>query len=189
MVVEGVYPRQRKFRFSVKMPSLTVERPGSDHSHTCVALLLPGIPVRLKAQKRPEALSVHGDTLGAKLRRRRRELALRRIDVATTLGVDPKSLTWWERDVRAPFVHAHPKIIEFLGYEPWPPPQTLGEALLAEPRRRGLSVDRTAGINGVDPGTWLRWERGEWKPTGRSRSVVEAFLGMDPKRAFPADVR
>jgi len=150
--------------------------------------LLPGIPVLLKAQK-PEALAVQGDTLGAKLRRRRRELALRRTDVAASLGVSPKSLMWWERDERPPFVNAYPKIIEFLGYEPWAPPRTLAEALLAERRRRGLSVERASTIVGVDPGAWLRWERAEWKPTKRSLPHLDAFLGMDTKRTLPANVR
>jgi transcriptional regulator with XRE-family HTH domain len=144
--------------------------------------------LRLKARK-PETLAVQGDTLGAKLRRRRRELALRRIDVASTLGISWKSLMWWERDLRLPFVHAYPRIIEFLGYEPWDPPQTLAEALLAERRRQGLSVEGAADIVSVDPGTWLRWERGEWKPTRRSRPGLDTFLGMDTKRTLPADVR
>jgi len=114
---------------------------------------------------------------------------LRLIDVAATLGVSPKSLMWWERDVRPPFVHAYPKIIEFLGYEPWAPPQTLAGALLAERRRRGLSVEASAEIASVDPGTWLRWERREWKPTRRAQQSLDNFLGMNTEKKFPADVR
>ena len=96
---------------------------------------------------------------------------------------------WWKRDARPPFVHAYPKIIQFLGYEPWPSPETLAEALLAERRRRGLSVETSAKIIGIDPGTWLRWERGEWKPTRGSVPGIDAFLRMDTKRTFSADVR
>ena len=123
------------------------------------------------------------------LRRRRRELALRQIDAAESLGVSWKSLTRWERDERLPFVHAYPKIIEFLGYEPWDPPRTLSEALLAERRRRGLSVGRSADMIGVDAGTWLRWERGVWKPTRRSLAGLDTFLGLDTKETFSTDVR
>lgn len=74
-------------------------------------------PVRLSALT-PEALSVAGGSLGARLRRRRRELDLRRVGAAKQMGVDEKTLMWWERDEREPFVSAYPAIIRFLGYEP-----------------------------------------------------------------------
>jgi hypothetical protein len=38
----------------------------------------------------------------------------------------------------------YPAIIAFLGYEPWSEPKTVPEALLAERRRRGLSIKRAA---------------------------------------------
>ena len=138
---------------------------------------------------RPDAAAEQGQTLGAHLLCRRRELHLRRIDVAAILGVDPKTLMWWERDDREPFVHAYPALIRFLGYEPWDAPTTLGAALLCERRRRGLSIECAAELTGVDPGTWLRWERGEWRPTSRTTGAVDGFLGVSVRGAFPADVR
>ena len=138
---------------------------------------------------RPDAAAEQGETLGAQLLRRRRELRLRRIDVATILGVDPKTLMWWERDERRPFVHAYPALITFLGYEPWDEPTTLGAALLCERRRRGLNIECAAELIGVDAGTWLRWERGEWRLTSRTTDAVDGFLGTSVRGAFPASVR
>ncbi len=139
--------------------------------------LSPGVAVNLRGV-RPDIARNLGHTLGAHLRRRRQELGLQMKEVAARLGVDPKTLMWWERDERLPVVHAYPAILSLLGYEPWPEPASLPEALLAERRRRGLSVERAAREVGVDPGTWLRWERGEWRPTRPAKVMLAQFLPM-----------
>jgi hypothetical protein len=96
---------------------------------------------------------------------------------------------WWERDEREPFPSAFPAIIEFLGEEPWPEPRTLAEALVAERRRRGLAVEHAADLVGVDPGTWLRWEQGVWRPTALTVPGIDQFLGMSCRERFPEGVR
>jgi transcriptional regulator with XRE-family HTH domain len=96
------------------------------------------------------------------------------------MGVSYKTLMWWEQDDHPPFANKYPAIIEFLGYEPWTEPTTLAEKLRAERYRRGLGVKVAAPLVGVDEGTWLRWERGEWKPTRLTLSKIEKFLGVDP---------
>lgn len=98
------------------------------------------------------------------------------IDAAAVVGVDPKTWMWWERDEHAPYVYQYPAIIRYLGYEPWPEAATLGEKLLAQRRRLGLSIRRAAEIAGVDEGTFGRWESGEWKPQRRSMPTIVAFL-------------
>lgn len=105
------------------------------------------------------------------------------------LGHRSKTLMWWERDAKLPFVRAYPALIIFLGYEPWGEPATLGDVLLAKRRRRGESVERAALARGVDPGTWLRWERGEWKPTRLTMPAIDAYLDLDARKLFPKDVR
>jgi len=150
--------------------------------------LSPGVPLLLSA-KRPDVEADEGDSLGARLRRRRRELGLHQDEAAALLGADPKSVMWWERDERLPFVHFYPAIIAYLGFEPWPEPQTLGAALLAERRRRGVEIRKAAALAGVDEGTWGRWERGEWKATSRSLPVIDRILGFCAATRFPRDVR
>jgi DNA-binding transcriptional regulator YiaG len=112
-----------------------------------------------------------------------------RVSAAKVLGVSWKTLMWWERDEKCPFVHLYPAVIEYLGYEPWEEPSTLGEALIAERRRRGLEIRRAAELVGVDEGTWRRWERGEWKPTGLTIPAIDRLLGYSVRKAFRANVR
>ena len=146
------------------------------------------VPVVLKGRKR-EPAPIQGDSLGSRLRRRRRELGVCRVDAAMLIGADEKSLMWWERDERLPIVSAYPAIIEFLGYEPWPEPRCLGDALLAERRRRGLEIRKAAALIGVDEGTWRRWELGEWKPTHRSLPALDQLMDASVADLFPGDVR
>jgi transcriptional regulator with XRE-family HTH domain len=150
--------------------------------------LPPGVPLHLRAQK-PEWEQDQGDSLGAHLRRRRRALGLQRSEAAKLLGADERSLMFWERDEREPVVSAYPAVIEYLGYEPWPAPMSLGHALLAVRRRKGLEVRKAAALAGVDEGTWRRWERGEWKPTRRTLPRLDALIGISTKLQYPADVR
>lgn len=98
------------------------------------------------------------------------------VDAAAVADVDPKTWMWWERDERAPYVYQYPAIIQYLGYEPWSESVTLGEKLLAQRRRHGLSIKRAAEIAGVDEGTFGRWESGEWQPQPRSQPLIGAFL-------------
>jgi DNA-binding transcriptional regulator YiaG len=79
--------------------------------------------------------------------------------------------------------------VRFLGYEPWQQPVTLGDHLAAERRRRGLAIDRAAILIGVDAGTLRRWERGVWKPTKRTTPILDAFLRVSCREAFPGEVR
>lgn len=146
------------------------------------------VSVRL-ASRRIAFEAIEGDSLGARLRRRRQELGLRRIDAAELLKTDPKSLMWWERDERLPIVSAYSAIVQFLRYEPWPEARTLAEALLAERRRRGLEVRKAAVLIGVDEGTWRRWEREEWKPTRLTLPALDQLLGLAVTAEFPNDVR
>jgi transcriptional regulator with XRE-family HTH domain len=169
-------------------PQAPRPNPPWPHLHSRVALLLSGVKATLKATK-PEILEERGDTLGARLRRRRRELGLNLAETSKRLGIVPKTLTWWEHDERLPFVHAYPAVIRFLGLEPWEPPNSLADALLAERRRRGLGVKQAAPMIGVDEGTWLRWERREWKPTGGTLPKINRFLGCDARESYPSDVR
>lgn len=150
--------------------------------------LSPGVPLHLRAPK-PELVREEGASLGAQLRRRRRELGLQCVEAARLIKADPKSLMLWERDERLPFVSAYPAIIQFLEYEPWPEPKTLGEALLAERRRRGIEIRKAAALIGADEGTWRRWERGEWKPTRRTLPSLERLLGLSVSERFPSHVR
>jgi transcriptional regulator with XRE-family HTH domain len=114
------------------------------------------------------------------LLRWRSELGLTQKVVAGRLGVNAWTYLLWEASRTVPTVRQYPAIFTFLGYDPFPPPNTLPERIAAKRRQLGLSIGASAGVVGVDEGTFARWESGEWKPRLRS-TALEAFLGVTPK--------
>ncbi len=97
-------------------------------------------------------------------------------DVAHELGVCGETYLGWEHDRSKPSVRYIPKIIGFLGCDPFPKARTLGERIAGKRRGLGLSQERLAALLGVDKGTLRRWERGEWTPTPPSRRIIDDFL-------------
>jgi DNA-binding transcriptional regulator YiaG len=69
------------------------------------------------------------------------------------------TLRKWEEG-RTPIVAAYPKIIEFLGCDPWPEPTTLAEQIRAARYRRWLRIEDAAKLLRVDPSTLWWWEAG-----------------------------
>lgn len=67
-----------------------------------------------------------------------------------------------------------PGIIKFLGYDPFPEPQTLGERLAAKRRMLGLSRKELAKRLGVDEETLARLETGAGGAKAGARA--RAFL-------------
>ena len=137
--------------------------------------ILPFGRIVLKGQK-SKPFAERPVTLGAHLRKRRHELGLFQREVAERLGVDPHSVTDWEKDHKEPEIRFWPAIIAFLGYDPHPEPQTVGERLRAKRRSLGLSIVAAAGRLGVDEGTFGQWEREIRQPMGNHLAVVAQFL-------------
>ena len=73
------------------------------------------------------------------------------------------------------------RVIAFLGYDPFPPSNSLSERLLHERQKRGWSIERAAHTIGVDASTWQRWERGELILHRKHRLVIAELLGSDPE--------
>lgn len=91
------------------------------------------------------------------------------------IGVNTWTYLLWEADQATPTVRYYPAIFQFLGYDPFAAPETLGERLAARRRQLGLTIVAAAKLTGVDEGTFRRWERGTWRPR-MSGSAVARFL-------------
>lgn len=99
-------------------------------------------------------------------------------DVACKFGINETTLVTWELNQRTPGNRYLPRIIGFLGYDPYPTPTTLGERLQAKYRQRGLSRREASRRLGLDVNTLQYYEEGAWKPRStRARRLISEFLG------------
>jgi transcriptional regulator with XRE-family HTH domain len=114
--------------------------------------------------------------LGEHLLRRRMELGLRQQDVGKQLKVDAFTVLNWEKDKTVPPARYLPRIVAFLGYDPSPAPQTLGERIVAARRRLGIPRKKLALRLNVDEGALKRWEEDRSLPQEHCLSKILAVL-------------
>jgi transcriptional regulator with XRE-family HTH domain len=119
--------------------------------------------------------------LGAALRQRRKELGMTQRAAATALGANQFTLMNWELNRHAPADRFYPPLIRFLGRDPWPEPETIGERVRAERMRRGLTCQQFAAVLQVDEGSVAMWERGDGPHRSMAKAKVEAFLAGDAR--------
>jgi transcriptional regulator with XRE-family HTH domain len=112
-------------------------------------------------------------TIGEAIRKRRLDLNLRQIDVAAIIDCDEITVVNWEKGHRTPRLNHLPGIIRFLGYNPLPGGNTIGERIVANRKSRGLTQKEFAHELGVDPSTLAKWERGEREPKGRHANAIQ----------------
>jgi transcriptional regulator with XRE-family HTH domain len=108
------------------------------------------------------------------------DFGLRQSDVAARIGVWTSTVNYWENNHFSPEVHYVPKIVAFLGYNPFgPPPASFPLQLKAARIAVGLTRRQVAARLGVHPGTVAEWERGEARP-GRTLldQIRVLLLGM-----------
>ena len=136
---------------------------------------LPLVHIRLKALK-PKETDFEPRNLGEHVRKRRLELRLTQKQVAHRLGVNPWTVLNWEKGHTDPPCDAMLRILRWLGYDPYPVPQTLAERMVAKRRAMGWSMKEAAHHVGVDAGTWAAWEAGTAIPKGRFRQLIAEIL-------------
>ena len=96
--------------------------------------------------------------------------------LAELLGVTKSTIWNWENGRSSPPTHRCARVIGFLGYEPFPVPETFSERLVAFRRVRGLTARMAAALAGVDPASWESWERKEHAITPSYRARIEVLL-------------
>jgi transcriptional regulator with XRE-family HTH domain len=107
------------------------------------------------------------------------DLGLRQSDVADRIGVWTSTVNYWEKNRFNPEVQYVPKVVAFLGYDPFePPPASLPLQLRAARVAAGLTRRQLAARLGVHPGTVAEWERGDVQPLESSVEWLRALLGI-----------
>ena len=112
-------------------------------------------------------------------------LLLKRVDSDKTLketsrklGICHQTLFKWEHGIRAPQIKLYPKIVAYLGYDPWANASLgFGERLRQARLRLGLSREILANRLGIGVDCYGRWEDGKiTRPHLKERRLLEAFL-------------
>lgn len=129
---------------------------------------------------KPQHVSSKPKTLGEHLRKRRWEGKWQQKEVALRLGVNQWTLIGWETDRSMPSVRMFPKILDFLKYDPFPEPVTLGERIVAKRRSLGIARKRLAWALGVDENALQAWEGDQKLPAGEHRNAIKWFLAASP---------
>lgn len=113
--------------------------------------------------------------MGDHLRAKRLDLGLLQKEVAEQLGASQASVLNWERNRLSPDFTFLPAVIRFLGYDPRPQGETLGEKLYRARTARGIPQKVLAATLDLDQGTLSSVEDGRWV-TKRVAAVVKVWL-------------
>ena len=100
------------------------------------------------------------------------DLGLRQSDVAKRLGAYTSTVDTWENGHFTPEVPFVPKIVEFLGYDPFRPPPTSFPARISA----GLTRRQLAARIAVHAATVAKWERGGARPSGPIQARLEGLF-------------
>lgn len=101
------------------------------------------------------------NTLADHLKRRILDLGLMQKEAAKRLGVGATTVANWLKERGAPGLRSWPRVIVFLGCDPRPAAESVGQALVRWRQSRGMSQEELAGQLEVDPGTLARSEQEE----------------------------
>jgi len=132
--------------------------------------VLPFCHLSLKAkkpvyrEKMPDFLLTWGDWIRA----RRIEKRLTKRQLSLKFNVSDITIYLWEKNKVQPSLAQIPKIINFLGRDPFEKKtENLGESIREYRRVHGLTQKKLAEHFGIDQSTLAGWERGEHRPTKR----------------------
>jgi transcriptional regulator with XRE-family HTH domain len=99
-------------------------------------------------------------TLGDDLIKKRYSLRQHQKHVANLLKFIEATVYNWEKNHTTPSIYHIPRVIEFLGYNPYTTNETFGGRIIQARRALGMLQKELSGKLGVDPTTLEYWERG-----------------------------
>jgi transcriptional regulator with XRE-family HTH domain len=127
----------------------------------------------LHREKYPEVCRTWGDWIKC----RRLDLKLSKRQLSLKLNVSDVTIYLWEKNRVRPSLAQIPKIIDFVGCDPyWKKSENLGDKIREYRRVHGLSQKKFAEQMGVDPTSLAAWERGEHRVSERLIERLDAFI-------------
>ena len=123
-------------------------------------------------EKYPDFLRTWGDYIKV----RRLDLKLTKRQLSLRFNVSDVTIYLWERNKVKPSLTQIPKIIEFLGRDPFEnKADSLAERIKDFRRVRGLARKKLADQLGIDPSTLEGWETGKHQPTKKLLDKIAGF--------------
>ena len=148
----------------------------NDQRNFIPALAFFGVDI---SAKRPSKGIENPQTIGEHLRNRRLELKLLQKDVAQKLEVSEDTITYWENGRSKPSIRQFPKIVEFLGYDPYSyDALTLSGRMKLYRHKNGLSQEELAKMLGVNESTVFSWEKEKHAPLPEQKKQLEEILNQ-----------
>jgi transcriptional regulator with XRE-family HTH domain len=124
-------------------------------------------------EKYPDICRTWGDYIKV----RRLDLKLTKRQLSLNLNVSDITIYLWERNKVKPSLAQIPKIIEFLGHDPFERKNdNLAERIKNFRRVHGLSRKKLADQLGIDPSTLEGWETVKHQPTKKLLDKIKSAL-------------
>jgi transcriptional regulator with XRE-family HTH domain len=93
------------------------------------------------------------------------DLGLKQEDVANIINVTTDTITNWENSRSRPQVNSYPRIVQFLGYNPFKnDDNNIADRIKNYRFEHGLSLEAFGQIVGKDASTIVAWENGKVIP-------------------------
>ena len=125
----------------------------------------------------PSQLIENPQTIGEHLKNRRSALRLTQREVASIIGVSEDCITYWENRRSTPQIQFFPRIIDFLGYNPFvAETATVGERIKKYRVENGLSIKKLARKLSVEERTIAGWERNQVAPTQQQHILIKELI-------------
>jgi DNA-binding XRE family transcriptional regulator len=126
---------------------------------------------------KPDGYPANPTTVGGHIRKVRMDKGLFQREVAAIIGVTEDTITFWENGRAEPQIHFAPKIVNFLGYSPYPADlTTLGGRIKHYRLIKGLSQGKFGEMLGVDGSTVCSWELGQFIPNSNVINTIQEHL-------------
>jgi DNA-binding XRE family transcriptional regulator len=140
---------------------------------------LPPFEKIRRKRARPSEILENPQTIGQHLKHERQLRKMFQRDVAKELCINQWTLIGWEKGTKQISQPSFfPRVIAWLGYDPFPIPKTEGEELRQARLRRGLTTRQAADEVGLDQGTWLRFETDKVVQVEMRRRLVGWAVGQ-----------